>query len=98
MGKVRMRKIMVRTIVGNLSHVLLPADINIPPERDLSKARTMLSTKNSKFPTRVLVFQSRRIAEAIGRALAFYCGGYEVMKVPAGWSVGSKGYYHYMGA
>lgn len=98
MPKVRMRRIMVRTAVGSLVHVTVPADIRIPDERDLVKARSMLSTKNSKYPTKTLVFQSRRIAEAIGRALVFYCGGYEVLKVPGGWSVGSKGYYHYMGA
>ena len=51
-----------------------------------------------KLPTKRVVVKNRKQAERIGRAIAYFAGGYEVYKVKGGYSVGSKGYYHYVGA
>lgn len=56
------------------------------------------SKKYWKRPTQRVIVASRKDADRIGRALSHFAGGHEVKKVRGGYSVGSKGYYHYIGA
>ena len=51
-----------------------------------------------KMPTKRVHVKKRSDAVRIGRAIGHYSVGYEVKKTKKGYSVGSKGYYHYVGS
>ena len=72
------------------------------PITGLFSRRAIFSrVQNEKYwkrPTKRVVVKKRAEAERIGKAIAFYVGGYEIRKTKRGYSVGSKGYYHYIGA
>lgn len=66
-----------------------------------SKRSIFNRIKNEKYwkrPTKRVVLKKRSDAEKIGRAIAHFVGGYEIRRTNKGYSVGSKGYYHYIGA
>lgn len=57
--------------------------------------------KNPKYwkrPTKRVVVTKKKDAKRIGRAIGYFVGGYEIKRTKKGYQVGSKGYYHYIGA
>jgi hypothetical protein len=59
----------------------------------------LLDPTNWKLPTKRIECQTQVAATAIADALGYFCGGAEISPTPGGgFTVGSLGYYHYVGA
>ena len=58
----------------------------------------MLDKSNWKLPTARKTVGTEAEAHRIADALSYFCGGSEVNPERSGWTVGSHGYYHYVGA
>jgi len=77
----------------------VPASLPPPPASDAAfAAEAMMSTTNWKLATSYCVFATRTQAEAVAGALIWHLGGAEITPHEHGFLVGSKGYYHYIGA
>ncbi|MDD4985925.1 MAG: hypothetical protein PHQ43_09060 [Dehalococcoidales bacterium] len=98
MPRTRTKLVKMRATDDTEIDVRVPTSISSPPKKDLAVAESMFDKENWKYPTKTKTFKTESRARAIGRALSFYLGGYEIVQTPRGWQVGSKGYYHYIGA
>jgi hypothetical protein len=59
----------------------------------------LFNKANWKMPTKRMHCKTADIANAVADALSHYCGGAEMTRLKDGsYSVGSRGYYHYIGA
>lgn len=98
MPKQKTKKLKLKATSGENVTVNVPVDLKQPPALDLKIADHMMNKKNWKLQTEYLIFKTKARANAVGKALQWYLGGYEIEKVKGGWRVGSKGYYHYIGS
>lgn len=67
-------------------------------ERNMALCNHLFDEGNWKLETKRELIADAGKASAVTDALGFFCGGAEMLRVNGGYSVGSRGYYHYCGA
>jgi hypothetical protein len=79
------------------------ATINTPSQFAQDVLKVLEDPRGWKYPVRPIACDNEQTAREIAAAMDFYYGGHEMIQAndTAGkqqWVVGSRGYYHYIGA
>jgi hypothetical protein len=93
-------EVQARTTEGKLVKIRVPKTETTKLEQTIfKKVFDALKQDNWKMPTHFALVNTKTEANLIARGITYYSGGAEIRHLEDGsFLVGSKGYYHYVGA